>query len=265
MERHYLTYSDYGGTGPEEEIIKKRMPATSEDGKVIYIRYPNSNGDSGSTFRKSDRIEARYSCIEGDTLTCQGRFYSGNIIRKGSNTVSGIETYDLRYDAGDIRIWTGYWEVDGEERKQCQADDENKGFACCTPPMGTAACGTGGWEGADGGSGDDDGEVGDGALGSLNGCEGGTELLTLSVRPNFYRHTPLSKVVLPCRYDYECAGADAIQSDRLAPSLKPTGLPLASGSRRRLGESDNGAYSGSRRRWAALTIGNIHGFEQPAG
>ena len=37
----------------------------------------------------------------------------------------------------------------------------------------------------------------------------GTELQTLEMMPGWYRHTPYSAEVLPCRYAFECEGWSA--------------------------------------------------------
>jgi hypothetical protein len=74
-----------------------------------------------------------------------------------------------------------YWGARKErERDHCVSDPENvtdRENACCKAPEGTRG------------------------VQALR-----TELHTLVIEPGWYRHSPYSTEVLPCRYEFECKG-----------------------------------------------------------
>ena len=74
-----------------------------------------------------------------------------------------------------------YWGAHKErERDYCEPDPANvtdRENACCEAPVGTVAS-----------------------------LELGTELHTLEIEAGWYRHTPYSAEVVPCRYVFECKG-----------------------------------------------------------
>ena len=76
-----------------------------------------------------------------------------------------------------------YWgQYKERERDYCEPDTDGRDGengeenACCEAPEGTVA-------------------------------PEGTELHTLEIMPGWYRHTPYSAEVMPCRYEFECKGA----------------------------------------------------------